>query len=147
MRGTDAFVEFCFTGKAQFSDLITSMLRDLARLTVQKNVMGPLFDLLGVGINYLAGGGAGNNSLGSQGLPSTFLGTGTGGGYSFTQSAAPAVSPMSAPIIVNVSSDGRSSVEGGNGTPNMKALGLIIGAKVREELIEQSRQGGLMAKG
>lgn len=146
MRGTDAFVEFCFTGKAQFSDLITSMLRDLARLTVQKNVMGPLFDLLGVGINYLANGGAGNNNLGSQGLPSTFLGTGTGGGYSFTQSAAPAVSPMSAPIIVNVSSDGRSSVEGGNGTPNMKALGLIIGAKVREELIEQSRQGGLMAR-
>ena len=45
-RSTDAFVEFCFTGKNQFKDLVDSMLRDIARLAVQKQVMGPLFDNL-----------------------------------------------------------------------------------------------------
>lgn len=49
-RATDAFVDFCFTGKSTFSDLITSMLRDLARLAVQQNVMGPLFSWMGKGL-------------------------------------------------------------------------------------------------
>ncbi|HLP30990.1 MAG TPA: tape measure protein [Geothrix sp.] len=41
-QGTDAMVDFFFTGKNGFSDMISSWLRDLARLTVQRNVMDPL---------------------------------------------------------------------------------------------------------
>ena len=163
MRGTDAFVEFCFTGKAQFSDLVTSMLRDLARLTVQKNVMGPLFDLLGVGINYLAGGGStGNGNLGSQGLPSTFLGTGTGGGLTgsgglnFNDSTGSGFSmptPVPAPsgqivnqISVTVQSDGSvktSSEAGAKGSAIAKELEGLMDAWA----VKQSRTGGLLARG
>lgn len=141
MRGTDAFVDFCFTGKAQFSDLITSMLRDLARLTVQKNVMGPLFDLLGVGINYLAGGGSSGSTTAQTTYnpgPIETIPTGTTFG-----SMAATNRSGSTPIIVNVSTDGSSKTTGGEG--DMSKLGQLIGAKVREVMVQERRQGGLLA--
>lgn len=45
-RATDAFIDFAFTGKATFSDLVNSMLKDLARMMLQKNVTTPIFDAI-----------------------------------------------------------------------------------------------------
>ena len=42
-RMTDAFVEFAVTGKLQFTDLINSMIRDMARLAIQKFFIDPVF--------------------------------------------------------------------------------------------------------
>lgn len=39
----DALVSFVSTGKASFSDLATSIVADIARMTIRQNVTGPLF--------------------------------------------------------------------------------------------------------
>lgn len=38
----DAFVEFAFTGKASFSDMATSILKDMAKMVVYQNVTKPM---------------------------------------------------------------------------------------------------------
>lgn len=40
----DAFVEFAFTGKASFSDLTTSILKDISRMLMYQNVTKPMAD-------------------------------------------------------------------------------------------------------
>lgn len=75
-RATDAFVEFAKTGKASVSDLVESILSDLLKLTVQKNITGPLFSALSGGLNSGGnGGGLFDSLLGSAG--SSLLGGGT----------------------------------------------------------------------
>lgn len=41
-KGTDALLEFVKTGKLSFKDLTNSILEDLARIAIQKAVVGPL---------------------------------------------------------------------------------------------------------
>lgn len=67
----DAFVNFVTNGKLEFSDLVNSMLADLARLAVQKNITGPLADWLG----GLFGSGSGINLEGWGGLPGGLMGS------------------------------------------------------------------------
>jgi hypothetical protein len=52
-ESTDALVDFCLTGEESFSDLINSMIKDMLRMIVYQNLMGPLFS----GISAMAGGG------------------------------------------------------------------------------------------
>lgn len=40
---TDALTEFVLTGKLSFSDFANSIIRDLVRIAIQKNITGPLF--------------------------------------------------------------------------------------------------------
>lgn len=56
-QATDYLLDFCFTGKASFSDLVTSMLRDLARLAMQQNVTAPLAGWLSGAVSSLFGSG------------------------------------------------------------------------------------------
>ena len=57
----EAIVDFALTGKSSFSDMIDSMLADLARMLVQQNVTGPLaqvvsgFDFAGM-FGFASGG-------------------------------------------------------------------------------------------
>lgn len=57
----EAIVDFAVTGKSSFSDMIDSMLADLARMLVQQNVTGPLaqvvsgFDFAGM-FGFASGG-------------------------------------------------------------------------------------------
>lgn len=46
----NAIVEFATTGKASFGDLVTSILKDIARMAVYENVTKPLFSALNDGI-------------------------------------------------------------------------------------------------
>ena len=43
---TNAFVEFAFGAKTNFSDLVNSILKDIARMAIQKRVTDPLFKAL-----------------------------------------------------------------------------------------------------
>ncbi len=46
----DALVEFVTTGKASFSDLVNSILADLARLTIRQTITAPLATALSAGL-------------------------------------------------------------------------------------------------
>ena len=76
---TDAFVEFCFTGKNSFGDLINSMLRDLARLAVQKEVMGPIWGYISGGISAWAGGSGASTAANGQAYSGSTFGYANGG--------------------------------------------------------------------
>ncbi len=43
----NTLVEFASTGKASVEDMVTSILADLARLTIQQNITGPLAEAIG----------------------------------------------------------------------------------------------------
>lgn len=57
-QATDAFVDFAFTGKTSFSDMTTSILKDMSRMIIQQNVMKPLMSGVGDFFSGLFGGGA-----------------------------------------------------------------------------------------
>lgn len=56
----DALVEFVTTGKARFSDLVTSIAADLARLAIRQTILGPLSSALS---GVFGGGNAGGTAL------------------------------------------------------------------------------------
>lgn len=53
----DVLVEFTTTGKASFQDLVSSILKDLARIQVRQNITGPLSQALNGIVGGLFGGG------------------------------------------------------------------------------------------
>lgn len=69
---TDAFVEFAFTGKTSFGDMTTSILKDLARMLIQKKIMDPIFGAVSGSM-----GSAGGNAIGST--IASFFGFANGG--------------------------------------------------------------------
>lgn len=123
-RAADALVDFFFTGKNGFSDMVDSMLRDLARLAVQQNVTQPLFSYLSKFIP--TPGGVKKSSIAP------------GGGV---------VKPIAGeskmqPIVVNVTNSGVET--SGAKDQSGRAIGELIGAKVREVIITERRAGGLL---
>lgn len=134
----DALVELAFTGKDAFRELINSMLRDLARLAVYKNVTSPLFNYVGTALNrWLNPAGPAStyqntgNLVGS--VPADFGMVGSGkGADSGTVS-----------VTVNVSANGSTDVKAaGQGGVE---LARVVSAAVQQEIIRQQRPGGLMA--
>ena len=60
MKGMeDALTDFVTTGKTSFSDLVNSILTDLARLVVRQSVTGPLSQALGSVVSGMFGGTGG----------------------------------------------------------------------------------------
>jgi len=53
---TDSFMEFIETGKFNFSDFISSMLKDIARLVFQQSVANPFAQAISSGIGGVFGG-------------------------------------------------------------------------------------------
>lgn len=75
-RAEDALVEFVTTGKASFTDLVNSILADLARLVLRQQVLGPLAQVVG---SFFGGGSVfGTTSFGNFNLLGGVL-NGTGG--------------------------------------------------------------------
>jgi tape measure domain-containing protein len=52
----DALVEFVTTGKLDFSNFVNSLLADLARLAIQKAILGPIAGALGGIFGFASGG-------------------------------------------------------------------------------------------
>lgn len=76
----DALVEFVTTGKLNVSDLVNSIIADLARLAIRQGITGPLSSALGtlfggssVGI-YHSGGRVGESRSDSRELPAALWG-------------------------------------------------------------------------
>jgi len=69
-RAEDALVDFCKTGKLNFSDMVDSMISDLLRMMIQQNITGPLASLFsGGGGSLLAGSFHSGGIIGSEGRP------------------------------------------------------------------------------
>ena len=132
---TEAFLDLAFKGKASFTDLINSMLRDLARLAVQRNVMEPLFNYLGGVISSGFGG--------STGTTATTGGT-AGGGLNWGEASMQApLKGAQTSIVVNVNQakgDVSTNAESSTG------LGRKIEAAVKSVMVNEMRPGGLLAR-
>ena len=168
-QATDYLVDFCFTGKSSFSDLINSMLRDLARLTMQQNVTTPLAGWLGT----LIGGFVGS-STGYQGTSSFLTALGSlivaprasggpvygGAPYLVGESGPELYVPRQSGTIVpnnklggggnvsvvnNISINRDGNVDVQTDAKTMPALGNLIAAKTRETIMTEMRAGGLLA--
>jgi hypothetical protein len=137
---TDAFVDFCTTGENSFKNLVNSMLRDLARLAVQKQVMDPLWGYVSTGISAWMGGT-------SSGTESTTTDMGFGGtndisGVSMTSNQAASASKISIGEIHINAATGTATTEG----VSAGALSAKVAAAMREAavaaIVNEKRPGG-----
>jgi phage-related minor tail protein len=167
-QATDTFLDFVFTGKASFSDLVSSILRDLARMMLQKNVTTPLFNAL-QGVNWSSLFGFADGGVMTAGGPLPLRTYSKGGIANSPQLALYGEGKM--PEAYVPLPDGRTipvTIQGGRGggdvynisvpvtvdgagqpqasTPDgAGSLGKAIAAAVRSEIINQKRPGGLLA--
>lgn len=75
---TDTLVDMAMTGKASFTDLANSIIRDMMRIAIQQTVLQPLFSTVfssGAGAPTTGGGGGGANA------PATMNGGLASGGH------------------------------------------------------------------
>jgi uncharacterized protein YqgQ len=149
---SSAFVDFAFTGKASFGDMIESILKDLARLAIQRSITDPLvkgLDDSGIFSNFADGfknifGGA-RAAGGPVASGKAYL-VGERGPEIFMPSASGTIIPNGAGgggMNVSVSVDASGSRAQGDGDQAL-AVGNAIGEAVRAELLRQRRPGGLL---
>jgi uncharacterized protein YqgQ len=147
-----AFVDFAFTGKASFGDMVESILKDLARLAIQRSITDPLIkglDDSGIFSNFADGfknifGGA-RAAGGPVASGKAYL-VGERGPEIFMPSASGTIIPNGAGgggMNVSVSVDASGSRAQGDGDQAL-AVGNAIGEAVRAELLRQRRPGGLL---
>jgi phage-related minor tail protein len=166
-QATDAFVNFAFGAKTSFGDLVSSILKDIARMMIQKNVTTPLFNAIS-GFNWgglfgfadggimtgagpaplrkYANGGIANSPqvalYGEGSTPEAFVPLPDGRTIPVTLKGAGgggAVYNITVPVTVEGGSPQVSEQSGAG------ALGKAIAAAVRAELINQRRPGGMLA--
>jgi len=165
---TNAFVDFCFTSKASFNDLISSMLLDLARLAMQQNVTTPLAGWLGTLIGGLGSsiGYQGTSSILSDSGSMIFAPRASGGPVSgntpyivgevgpevFVPKSSGTIVPnnklggvgdISVVNHISIARDG--TVDAKTESKSLPALGNLIAAKTRETIMTEMRVGGLLA--
>jgi hypothetical protein len=152
-NASSAMADFIFGTKGSFSDMVNSMLKDLARLALQKSIFEPLAKGLGASFDE-GGGGIGGwiKSLlpgfanGSEYIPRDMTANLHQGERVLTREENRNYSQgMGGNVSVNVTvnSDGSSSVQ--SDASFGKQLGNAIKATVQAELLKQKRQGGLLA--
>lgn len=159
-QATDAFVEFAFTGKSTFKDLVNSILQDIARMVIQKTIMAPLMGSIGgalgfanggimtsqgsLPLNTYAGGGIANSPqlavFGEGRMPEAYVPLPDGRTIPVTMKGG-AGGTNNVTVNVNVES-GSEQVKSSQGAGE---LGRAISAAVKQELINQKRPGGLLA--
>lgn len=153
-NAADAMTDFIFGTKGSFSDMVNSMLKDLARLALQRSLFDPLVNGLTASFSsdsggfggFLSGLFSGGRAQGGnvQGGKSYLVGeygpeiVTMGGNGTVTPNVGGNVS-----VSVNVNSDGSSDVQ--SDASFGKQLGNAIKATVQAELLKQKRQGGLLA--
>lgn len=172
-QATDTFVEFAFTGKATFKDLVNSILQDIARMIIQKTIMAPL--MAGIGGLFSGtdvGGYSSSGALFANGGIMTSQGSmplnayANGGIANSPQMAifgegrmpeayVPLPDGRSIPVSMKGGAGGGGSVTVNvsveNGGEQVKSnggagdLGRAIAGAVKQELINQKRPGGLLA--
>lgn len=158
-QATDAFVDFAFTGKASFGDMVGSILKDIARMVIQTQVMAPMmaafkaFAFADGGIMTSAGsmplqkyasGGIANSPqvavFGEGSMPEAYVPLPDGRSIPVTMEGGGAGGNTS--VVVNVSVESGQTNTDDQGAGN---LGRVIAGVVKQELINQKRPGGLLA--
>lgn len=158
-KATDTFVDFAFTGKATFKDLVNSILQDIARMLIQKTIMTPLMNSIGgmfgfasggimtntgpVPLNAYANGGIANTPqvalFGEGRMPEAYVPLPDGRTIPVTMTGDGGGSTN---VVVNVNVESGQTQVQGEGAGN---LGRLIAGAVKAELIQQKRPGGLLA--
>ena len=159
-QATDTFVDFAFTGKASFKDLVNSILQDIARMVIQKTIMAPLMSSIGgmfgfanggimtdsgpVPLNAYANGGIANSPqvalFGEGRMPEAYVPLPDGRTIPVTMNGGSAGETT---VVVNVNVEsGQTQVQSDQGAGD---LGRLIAGAVKAELINQKRPGGLLA--
>jgi hypothetical protein len=151
--GADAMADFIFGTKGNFSDMVNSMLKDLARLALQRSLFDPL--VKGLGASFDEGGGGILGWIGGMFGGGRAQGGNVQGGKSYlvgeygpevvTMGGNGTVTPnMGGNVSVSVNVDANGGSVESNETFG-KQLGNAIKATVQSELLKQKRQGGLLA--
>lgn len=160
-QATDTFIDFAFTGKASFKDMVNSILQDIARMLVQKTIMAPLMTAIGgafgfanggimtnsgpVPLNAYANGGIANSPqvalFGEGRMPEAYVPLPDGRTIPVTMKGEGGGGATNVVVNVNVES-GQTQVQDDGGAGN---LGRLIAGAVKAELINQKRPGGLLA--
>jgi len=149
--GANAMADFIFGTQGSFSDMVNSMLKDLARLALQRSIFDPLVkgitgslgtEGFGGFLSSMFGGGRaqGGNVQGGK----SYL-VGEYGPEVVTMGGNGTVTPnMGGNVSVSVNVDANGGSVESNETFG-KQLGNAIKATVQSELLKQKRQGGLLA--
>lgn len=152
-NAADAMTDFIFGTKGSFSDMVNSMLKDLARLALQRSLFDPLVNGLTSSLSsdsggfggFLSGLFSGGRAQGGnvQGGKSYLVGE--YGPEVVTMGGNGTVTPnMGGNVSVSVNVDANGGSVESNETFG-KQLGNAIKATVQSELLKQKRQGGLLA--
>lgn len=166
----DALVSFSTTGKLNFGSLAQSIIADLARIQAKAAISGILKFVGDAALNYFGTGeGLGSDPTGSQfsqtgadvaGRRASGGPVGAGGRYLVGENG-PEILTMggsSGNIIPNGAmggggvqvvnnfhmQSGQSTTETNGNSDNLKALGRTIGDKVREVIMQEKRNGGML---
>jgi hypothetical protein len=141
---TNTMTNIVMTGKGSFADLANSIIRDLARIAVQKMITDKIVGAFTGGFGSIFGGG---RALGGSVKAGTSYLVGEKGPEVFTPTTGGNITPNSSVgggnnINVYVTNSG-TRTEGGDGAG--KALGQLIATSVNNALINAKRPGGLLA--
>ena len=165
-QSSDAFVNFIFNTKdasTSFSQMVSTMLEDLAKMLVYQNVMKPLFASVSSGfgeggwaqtfmssiMNRMSGGPVSPGQLYQvnelPGRPEFFIpnvagNIVTGGGAGGVGSGGPNVQ-----VNVHMHKDSQSTEDTKADNDRAAQLGKLVAGVVRQTLVNEKRTGGLLA--
>lgn len=148
---TDALVEMTFTGKNLWRDMVDSMLRDLARLAVQKNVTSPLFAWLGkIDWASVFGGGSSAYKTATAGewweeaFPTGKIANPSGMGGTMPMKAGPIGGAPMVNVAITVDQSGQvsSSADGPGAVQWQRSIKAMMDRWAQDEM----RSGGLLSR-
>lgn len=153
------------TAASAFSNMVSSILADIAKLMIRQSIVAPLVQMLSAGISYGIGNistasafgtnigseqtamlqaqNAGMRAFGGQVSAGSAYLVGERGAETFVPSTNGMIMPNSASsnnVVVNVNMQ-NGSVDSNDGNK----LGVLIGNVVKVELVKQKRAGGILA--
>lgn len=148
---TDALVEMTFTGKNLWRDMVDAMLRDLARLAVQKNVTSPLFAWLGkIDWASVFGGGSSAYKTATAGewweeaFPTSNMANPSGMGGTMPMKAGPTGGAPVVNVAISVDQSGQvsSSADGPGAGEWQRSIKAMMDRWAQDEM----RAGGLLSR-